>query len=510
MSSSPSKVLIAGEWRASKASDFIQAENPATGEPLPQKYPVSTRDEVVEAVHAGAEAAETLRDVDPKKMAQFLEACAAGIEQRATELVDIANAETGLPKSPRLKDVELPRTTDQLRQAARVARDGSWERPVRDDARKIYSIHAPLGGPVVVMGPNNFPFAYNSAAGGDFAAAIVARNPVIAKANPGHPGTTQILAEIALEAARACGLPLSTVQLIYHTPPDAGFALVSHSLVGATAFTGSREAGLKLKAAADAAGKPIFLEMSSINPVVILEGALLERCDTIADEFFGSCTAAAGQMCTNPGLILLQEGESGRRFLEASKKKFAAAPAGVLLGRGVRERLTQSVQRLRQSGAQLVCGGEPLPGPSVRYENTLLSVSGASFLTHSQELQTEAFGPASLLVTCASVGEIAAVIKSISGQLTGSIYSRTDGADDAAYGAIEPLLRTRVGRLLNDKMPTGVAVSPAMNHGGPYPATGHPGYTAVGLPAAVQRFTALHCYDNIPPRRLPTALKASK
>jgi NADP-dependent aldehyde dehydrogenase len=510
MSTSSSKVLIAGEWRSGKGTDFFQAENPATGEKLPEKFPVSTAEEVNAAVVAGSDAAEALRTVEPETIARFLESFAQAIEARASELVDLAHSETGLPKAPRLKDVELPRTTDQLRQAARVAREGSWQNPVRDDARKIYSVREPLGGPVVVMGPNNFPYAYNSAAGGDFAAAIVARNPVIAKANPGHPATTRLFAEIAFETAVKSGLPRATVQLIYHAPFDVGFALVSHPLIGATAFTGSKEAGLKLKAAADHAGKPIYLEMSSINPVVILEGALQERGDAIADEFFASCTAAAGQMCTNPGLVILPGSEAGRQFLAASRKKFEAAPPGVLLGRGVLERLQHSVQLLKKHGAEVVCGGEPMPGPSLRFSNTLLSVTAAKFLNAPQELQTEAFGPASLFVWCKNDAERVAVVKSTGGNLTASVYSRGDGSDDLAYAAIEPHLRTRVGRLLNDKMPTGVAVSPAMNHGGPYPATGHPGFTAVGLPAAVERFTALRCYDNVPARRLPIALQPSK
>ncbi len=500
-------VLIAGQWRPSAASSFFQAENPATGEALPEAFPVSPREEILEALRAGADAAEALRNIDGETMAKFLEACASGIEQRAADLVDLAHAETGLPKAPRLKDVELPRTTDQLRQAARAARDGAWQQPVRDAARNIHSVHAPLGGPVVVMGPNNFPFAYNSAAGGDFAAALVARNPVIAKANTSHPETTRLFAEIAFDAARSCGLPAATVQLIYRTARDVGFELVSHPLVGATAFTGSREAGLQLKAAADRAGKPIYLEMSSINPVILLEGALRERGDAIAAEFFASCTAGTGQMCTNPGLVILPEGETGRRFLEACRAQFSAAPPGVLLGRGVRERLTEAVAVLRAHGAELVCGGEALPGPAARFANTLLRVTSEAFLGHPHELQTEAFGPASLFVFCPNVEAMAAVVKSTVGNLTGSIYSSAAGADDAAYALLEPPLRARVGRLLNDKMPTGVAVSPAMNHGGPYPATGHPGFTAVGFPASIQRFTALHSYDNVAPRRLPAALQ---
>jgi NADP-dependent aldehyde dehydrogenase len=486
MNSNMSKVLIAGQWRAIQTSAFFQPENPSTGELLPMTYPISSREEVTEALPAGAAAAETLRGVEPENVAKFLEACAVGIEQRAIELVEMAHAETALPKTPRLKDVELPRTTDQLRQAARAARDGSWQRPIRDEARKIYSVLAPLGGPVVVMGPNNFPFAFNSAAGGDFAAAIAARNPVIAKANTGHPGTTRIFAEVAFEAARDCHLPESMIQLIYRTP---------------------REAGLQLKAAADRAGKPIYLETSSINPVVIFEGALRERTEAIVSELFASCTTGAGQFCTKPGLIILPQGESGQSFGEAARQKFQAAMPGVLLGRGVREGLLHAVGMLRQHGAEIVCGGEPLPGPAARFANTILRVSADTFLRHPQELQTEAFGPVSLLVFCHDVEQMAAVVKDIAGSLTGTIYAHAGGADDAAYAHVEPHLRARVGRLLNDKMPTGVAVSPAMNHGGPFPATGHPGFTAVGIPASIERFTALHCYDNVPLHRLPPSLR---
>jgi NADP-dependent aldehyde dehydrogenase len=165
---------------------------------------------------------------------------------------------------------------------------------------------------------------------------------------------------------------------------------------------------------------------------------------------------------------------------------------------------------LRRHGAEIVCGGEPLPGPAARFANTILRVSAETFLRQPQELQTEAFGPVSLFVFCRGDAEMEAIVKSTTGNLTGSVYSHTSGADDAAYAVIEPHLRARVGRLLNDKMPTGVAVSPAMNHGGPHPATGHPGFTAVGFPASIQRFTALHCYDNVPPRRLPPALQPSK
>jgi NADP-dependent aldehyde dehydrogenase len=501
-------VLVAGSWRDSKSVGKFQADNPTLGQPLPEIYPVSSREEVLEMLRAGSEAAESLRSATGETIAGFLETYAAGIENRAAEFVEVAHAETGLAKAPRLKDVELPRTTDQLRQAARAAREGSWRRPVRDEAKKIVSVFAPLGGPVVVMGPNNFPFAFNSAAGGDFAAAIAAQNPVIAKANTAHPGTTRLFAEVALEAVRARGLHPATVQLLYRTPAEVGLELVGHPLTGATAFTGSKSAGLKLKEAADRAGKPIYLEMSSVNPVVMMEGALRERGDALAEEFFSSCTLGAGQFCTCPSFVIVPDSDAGRKFVETAKQKFEAAAPGVLLGRGGRDSLVESVATLQKHGAAVLCGGKPAAGPAYRFANTLLRVSADEFVQRPCELQTEAFGPVALLVISRDAAQTINVLQHLEGNLTGAIYSDTTGRDDADYAAIEPALRQRVGRLINDKMPTGVAVSPAMNHGGPFPATGHPGFTAVGLPASIQRFTALHCYDNVRPQRLPAALRA--
>lgn len=507
MSDQSVPVLIDGQWRPSQSAGTFQADNPSLGQPLPELYPVSAREEVIAAIQAGATAAEALRTTPGDMIARFLETFADGIEQRRDELVALAHTETALAAVPRLRDVELPRTTNQLRQGARAARTGSWRRPIRDEANKIYSIFAPIGGPVVVMGPNNFPFAFNSAAGGDFVAAIAAHNPVIAKANPGHPGTTRLLAEIARAAVQSVGLHPATVQLIYRTPRDVGLELVSHPLVGATGFTGSRFAGLQLKEAADRAGKPIYLEMSSVNPVVLLDGALRERGEAIAAEFFSSCTMGAGQFCTNPGFVVVHDTNAGRRFVDAARRTFEEAEPTVLLGRGGREGLVEAVATLQQNGAALLCGGAPVDGPAYRFANTLLRVSGDDFLRHPRELQTEAFGPVALVVLSRDIAQTVEILRHLEGNLTGTIYSATGGEDDADYAVIEPPLRRRVGRLLNDKMPTGVAVSPAMNHGGPFPATGHPGFTAVGIPTSIPRFAALYSYDNVRPERLPEALR---
>jgi NADP-dependent aldehyde dehydrogenase len=214
---------------------------------------------------------------------------------------------------------------------------------------------------------------------------------------------------------------------------------------------------------------------------------------------------ASGQFCTSPGLTILFASNEAEQFIAGVKAKLEGTTPPTLLSSGVARNLAASVKTLQAAGAELVTGGLPLTGN--RFANTLLRVSGEKFLSSPEKLQTEAFGNASLAVVVRDAGEAAAVINHLEGNLTGGIYSDAGGSDDALYGKLAPLLRTRVGRLLNDKMPTGVAVSPAMNHGGPFPATGHPGFTAVGIPASLRRFAALHCYDNVRPARLPDALQ---
>ena len=335
----------------------------------------------------------------------------------------MAHAETGLPKAPRLAEVELPRTTGQLRQAAAAARDGSWALPTIDTKLNIRSLLAPIG-PVLVFGPNNFPFAFNSVAGGDFAAAIAAGNPVIAKANSSHPGTTRLLAEEAFAAVAEAGLPPATVQLLYRTSHEDGERLVADPRTGATGYTGSRAAGLKLKAAADAAGKPIYLELSSVNPVVILPGALAERGKDLADEFVASCLMGTGQFCTNPSLVLLLAGDATEEFVGSVKGRFEAASPTPLLSPAVAKALASSVETLQSAGARLVTGGAPASGAGCRYANTLLRVSGAEFLKPPEKLQTEAFGNASLFVVAKDDGELAAALRHLEGNLTGCILFR--------------------------------------------------------------------------------------
>jgi len=500
------KVWIGGEWRESDAEGVFEPENPATGEKLGREFPVSRWNDCDRALTAAQAAARELEHIPAEKIAAFLEKYAAELEANADAIVQAAHEETALPISPRLKDVELPRTTDQLRQAAAAARQGTWRRITIDRAKKLYSCMVPIG-PVVVFGPNNFPFAFNGVSGGDFAAAIAAGNPVIAKAHPLHAYTSQLMAEAAAKGLEGSGLPPATVQMIYKVNHEAGERLVSDPRVGATGFTGSKGAGLKLKHAADAAGKPIYLEMSSLNPVVFLPEGLNENAQKWAKELADSCTAGSGQFCTRPNLAFLIAGDATEAFLRELAAAFEGREPHALLSSSTRAQLHESIQALQAAGAAVITGGRDLPGNGYRYASTLLRVSGKAFLSAPQDLQREAFGNEVMVVVAANQDELLNALDCLEGNLTGCFYSSASGADDALYARLAPVLRRKVGRLLDDKMPTGVAVSPAMNHGGPYPATGHPGFTAVGIPASIARFTALQCYDNVREERLPAFLR---
>jgi len=295
------------------------------------------------------------------------------------------------------------------------------------------------------------------------------------------------------------------VQFFQRSSRADGSKLVADPRNAALGFTGSRGAGMALKKACDDNGKLAYLEMSSINPVVLLPGALSEKLDGIVEEFVGSVLMGCGQFCTNPGLVIGLKGDGIESFARKVAEQFNAKAGGTLLNEAGQKSLASGIDEIKSVGATCLTNGSAGDGFSV--PNTLLKIDGAAFLSDPEKAQTEAFGNSSLVVVADDVDQLLAIVRSLEGNLTGCVYSGADGCDDEAYTTIEPDLADRVGRLLNDKMPTGVAVVAAQNHGGPYPATGHPGFTAVGFPATLRRFTKLTSYDNVRDARLPERLK---
>ncbi|MEI6239973.1 MAG: aldehyde dehydrogenase family protein [Planctomycetia bacterium] len=501
----PPPILIAGTWRPATAADSFRAFDPSTGRPHDTAWPVSGWADVDAALDAAVVAARELAALPDGQRADFLERYAARLERQADALVAAAHAETGLAVKPRLTDVELPRMLDQLRQAAHAAREGTWRMAMLDTQRNIRSAAFGLG-PVVVFPPGNFPFAYGAVTGGDFAAAIAAGNPVIAKAHPGCPTVSLIAAREAAAALAEAGLPPATIQLLHGIAPADGERLVADPRVGVTGFTGGHEAGRKLFAAASSAGRVIWVEMGSLNPVVLLPGALAERGPAIAGELTASVTGSAGQFCTKPGLVFLIDDAAGRVFVAALVEKFSAVGQQVLLGPLGLARLSDGVARLRTAGARLVAGEAP-PAEGCRHPATLLEVSAADVLARPDRLFVEAFGNATLVVRAATLAELAQALALVPGALGASLYLAQDGCDDDAATAIQPLLEARTGRIIENRMPTGLAVTPPMQHGGPWPSAAPPFFSAVGMPWSILRFARRLCFDGVSAARLPECLR---
>jgi NADP-dependent aldehyde dehydrogenase len=502
-------ILVAGEWRAADAAEVFRAFDPTAGEPRAELWPVSRWSDVDAALDAAAAAAATLATVPAETIAAFLERYADRLATRGGELVAIAHAETGLAVKPRLADVELPRTLDQLRQAAAAAREGTWRMASIDTPRNIRSAAFGLG-PVVVLPPANFPLAYGPVTGGDFAAAIAAGNPVIGKAHPGHPGVSRLAAVEAFGAVRDVGLPTATVQLLHGVGPADGERLVADPRVGATGFTGGEETGRRLHAAATAAGRVIWVEMGSINPVVLLPGAVADRGGAIAEELAASVTGSAGQLCTKPGLVYFVDDEAGRSLVRAAAEKFRGVGPQVLLGPAGRARLAAAVARLRQAARVVVGGDASAGGPAggrCDFPPTLLEVAASELIAAPDRVLVEAFGNATVLVRCANLAELARAVEPVRGALVAGLYLAADGRDDAAAADMIARLAGRVGRVVENRMTTGMVVSPAMQHGGPWPSAGPPFFSAVGMPWSILRFARRICYDGCAAERLPACLQ---
>jgi len=499
-------VLIDGRWRPADATGLFHAVDPSTGLERPQCWPVSGWSDVEAALAAAVAAAAILQTLPAARLARFLERYADRLAARGDDLVAVAHAESGLEIRPRLLEVELPRTLDQLRQAAAAAREGTWRMAMIDTRRNIRSAAFGLG-PVVVFPPANFPLAYGAVSGGDFASAIAAGNPVIAKAHPGNPGVSLVAAGEALAAAHEAGLPAATVQLLHGVSPADGERLVADPRVGGTGFTGGQEAGRRLFSAAAAAGRVIWVEMGSINPAVLLPAALAERGAAIADELTASVTGSAGQFCTKPGLVFLVDDVAAAAFVQGLAERFAAIGSQVLLGPVGRDRLVAAIGRLAAAGARIVVGAAdaaPAAGPCTHHP-TLLEVSAADLIDRPQSLLVEAFGNATLLVRCADIDAVVDAVGCVEGALAASIYC--GAGDDAAFQRVAGVLVPRAGRIVENRMTTGLSVTPPMQHGGPWPSAGPPFFSAVGMPWSILRFARRVCFDGWSQERLPDCLQ---
>jgi alpha-ketoglutaric semialdehyde dehydrogenase len=505
------KHLIDGQWIATQGSTF-QTLNPKTGETLPTQFGEASGTEADLALQAAVAAFATTRDLSGTERAELLEAIAAEMElpENAATLIALAEQETALPTA-RLQG-ELARTTGQLRLFARIAREGSWQEAVIDTADPnrqplpkpdIRRVLRPLG-PVVVFDASNFPFAFG-ACGGDTASALAAGNPVIIKAHPGHAGVDELVSRIVLSVLIRLGLPTGLFALLQGTKTEIGTALVTHPATEAVGFTGSQTAGRALFDIAAARPRPIpvYAEMGSINPLVVLPGAAKERTETIADGLAGSITMGVGQFCTKPGVVFYVDDADGQKFTARLAERLSASPEGTLLYPALRTRFDGTIAAWQSvSGVQTRTAGASSGAANCR--PWLLETTSALW-RESGTLREEAFGPAALLVRCTSTDDLLSALDLLPGQLTGSLHTGESDTNESIASTLRHL-EARVGRVVFNGYPTGVEVGFAMQHGGPYPATTAPGTTSVGA-FAITRFARPVAYQNLPDALLPAELK---
>jgi 2,5-dioxopentanoate dehydrogenase len=504
------KHLIAGRESQEELPAFGSV-NPRTKEAGELKFSNATVVEIDTAVSAAVQAFKETRSYSPTRLTAFLDRVAEEIEALGEQLLLVADAETGLGL-PRLAG-ERGRTTGQLRKFGDLLREGSYVEAIIDTAEperqpaprpSIRRMLIPLG-PAAVFSASNFPFAF-AVAGGDTASAFAAGCPVIVKGHPGHPQTSELFGRAINKAVAALDFPAGYFSLLQGASIEVGQQLVTHPGISAVGFTGSLRAGRAIYNAAAARPQPIpvYAEMGSINPVVILPGAVAAHPQELADELVGSLTLGSGQFCTNPGLILVVDGPESRAFIAEVSAQMAAKEAGVLLNEHIEHGLDIAVSKTLEKEAIIHLTGGRIPnGSSFCFANTVMQTSAAVFRAEP-DLQEEHFGPVTLFVVAESTADLLHTVGHLQGNLTATVHA-ADKELELAWQLFEQL-KEKAGRLILNGFPTGVEVVYAMQHGGPYPATTAPGTTSVGM-TAVKRFLRPVAYQNLPDHLLPPALQ---
>jgi alpha-ketoglutaric semialdehyde dehydrogenase len=496
---------LIGFTESSEGTVGIQAINPASGEPIGPLFFKATLSELDLAVHKANAAFATYRKKSGAEKAAFLEAIAAEIEALGDTLIERYTAESGLPAGR--AQGERGRTIGQLRLFAQLLKDGSWVNAIIDTAQPdrqplpkpdIRAMERPLG-PVGIFGASNFPLAF-SVAGGDTVSALAAGCPVVFKGHPSHLGTSELAGRAILAAAQKTGMPDGVFSLVFDDTIEIGQALVKHPLIKAIGFTGSLRGGKSLFDAAAARPEPIpvYAEMGSTNPVFILPKTLKEKGDALAQNYINSVTMGVGQFCTNPGLLVIEKDEA---FIEKLESVSAASMGGVMLNKGIQSVYHKGIEEFEKY-AKVISFGKKPEGFTAAHP-AIFKTNYQSF-KDNETLKEEVFGPSSLVVEASSREEIMEVAHNLSGHLTATVFGSPE--ELAEYADLLELLEQKVGRLIINGFPTGVEVTHAMVHGGPYPATTDSRSTSVGT-MSITRFTRPVCYQDMPDALLPVELQ---
>jgi NADP-dependent aldehyde dehydrogenase len=473
-------------------------------------YTETTKEEIDEALRLASNAFKIFRNTSGKKKAEFLNTIADEILALDSELIETYCSETGLPEGRAMG--ERGRTVGQLRAFAELLIEGSWVEASIDTAQPerqplpksdIRKMLVPLG-PVVVFGASNFPLAY-STAGGDTAAALASGCPVLVKSHPMHAGTGELVASAIITAAEKTGMPNGVFSNLNSSGIEVGTQLVSHPEVKAVGFTGSIRGG---RALYDLAAKreepiPVFAEMGSINPVVMLPKALNNRGKALAKTYAGSITLGTGQFCTNPGLLLGIKGDALTHFIQNLSDEIVKIEPSCMLHPNIIGAFESKKQKALSQPELTVVADYNSDVQSNYARQTVTTVEGATFLKNTT-LHQEVFGPYSMVVQCENAQQLEQIISKLEGQLTGTLIADNDEA--VQYPHVIDALQNRVGRIIYNGVPTGVEVCPSMVHGGPYPASTDSRFTAVGI-HSIKRWVRPFSYQDWPNNLLPDELK---
>lgn len=479
--------------------------NPYTGEPVGTAIPHTPPSEVDQLATAAGQAAHLLAAMPLPHRADLLRGIAAALEEHRDELVTLADAETGL--GPARLNGELTRAEAQFELFAEVVDEGAFLQVVIDHADPaarpaarpdLRRMLVPIG-PVAVFAASNFPFAF-SVAGGDTASALAAGCPVVVKAHPGHPALSARCGEVIAAAVARHGAPAGTFALVYGVP--AGLDLVRHPAITAVGFTGSIPAGRALFDVAQSRPAPIpfYGELGSLNPTVVTPGALAERGDAIAAGFVASFTLGSGQFCTKPGLLFLP---AGHGLTETLAARVGAAEVAPLLNARIQDGYARGVAEFAADPAvRAIVAPSTVEAPGHAVAPTLFAVPAPQL---NEGLLEECFGPTALVVEYASTAELTAALDAVPGSLTATLHADPVTEPDLIR-ALLAQVSAKAGRVVWDAWPTGVAVTAAQHHGGPWPATTAARSTSVGT-AAIDRFLRPVAYQNLPDALLPPALQ---
>ena len=500
---------IIGNQLSQQGGASFTASNPTNGSDLEPSFFSATEEEVQAAFEKADEALESFSEVTRIRRADFLDKIADEIIALGDDLVRRAVEETGLPEARIIG--ERGRTVNQLKLFANVVRDGQYLEASIDTAQPertpipkpdIRLINISLG-PVAVFGASNFPLAF-SVAGGDTASALAAGCPVVVKAHPAHPGTSEMIGMAIKEAISSTGMPEGLFSLLHGDGFETGVNMVKNPLAKAVAFTGSFAGGKALFKLAAEREEPIpcFAEMGSINPVFLLSERLEAQPENLANQYVDSVNLGVGQFCTNPGIVFGIKGPALDSFVAAASKKISESAGGTMLHKGIKSNYETTVNDIsaEESVTQIASGlGD---GEAIGKAN-LLKTDGASFI-HNPKLQTEMFGPSSIIVECEDEDQMYIAARSLHGNLTATLQATPHDLENAR--TLLTILERKVGRLLVNGFPTGVEVCHSMVHGGPYPAATDSRFTSVGT-SAIKRFLRPICYQNFPQSMLKSELK---